>query len=130
MICAQIKIRYEATLIGFFRARVVDLQPVTITRDIHFKQRENETWANDIKVKNSNGEYLGQVEYKIRNILEPMMIRNQWTMLLNVEFDHLNIDKILVVKVEVLLWNQVGVEQVVQSMKLLESLKYINNPID
>ena len=38
--------------------------------------------------------------------------------------------KILVVKVQVLLWNKVGVEQVAQTLKQSESLKHINNPID
>ena len=64
-------------------------------------------------MKNSYGEYLGQVEDKIRKILDPMMNRNQLAMLLKVEFDHLNTNKTLVVKVKVLLWNQVDVEQVV-----------------
>ena len=48
-----------------------------------------------------------------------------WTMLLNVEFDHMNVNNILCVKVEVLLWNKVSVEDVVNAMKELEPLKKI-----
>ena len=109
---------YKATSIGFFRAKVVNLQPVAITREMHFKQHNNKgVCANEIKVKNAKGEFLGKVEYKIRNILEPMMKHCNWTMLLNVEFDHMNVNNILCVKVEVLLWNKVGVEDVVNAIQ-------------
>ena len=81
-------------------------------------------------MKNCYSEYLGKVEDKIRNILDPMMKHHVWKMLLKVEFEHLNTNKILVVKVEVLLWNKVGVEKIVQSMQTLESLKNINDPSD
>ena len=105
--------------------------PVTITREISFKQQDNEgAWANEIKVSNLNSEYLGVVEYKIRNILEPMMKHCSWMFLLKVEFDHMNVDNIFCVKVEVLLWNKVGVKGVVNTMRELESLKEINDPSD
>ena len=49
--------RYKATFIGFFREKVVNLQPVTIT-EINFKQHNNKgVWANEIKVKNANGDF-------------------------------------------------------------------------
>ena len=73
-----------------------------------FKQQDNKgAWENKIKVNNFNGEYAGVVEYKIGNIIKPMMKRRSWTMLLKVEFDHMNVDNVLCVKVEVLLWNKV-----------------------
>ena len=76
-------------------AQIVNLRPVTITREKNFKQSNRGEWVDDVKVFNSNGEYLGQVEYEIRNILEPMMKYHQWTMLLKVEFGHMNIIKYL-----------------------------------
>ena len=100
--------RYQSTSIGFFWARVVNLQPVTIMREIIFKQQDNkEAWVNQIEVNNLSSEYQGVVEYKTRNILKPIMKCHSWTMLLKVEFDHMNVDNVLCVKVEVLLWNKV-----------------------
>ena len=88
--------RYKATSIGFFRAQVVNLQPVTITREMFFKQHNSKgVQSNEIKVKNFISEFLGEVRYKIRNSLEPMMKRCNWTMLLKVEFYHVDIDNIL-----------------------------------
>ena len=40
----------------------------------------------------------------------------------------MNVDSVLCIKVEVLLWNKVGMEDVVNAMKELESLKEIVDP--
>ena len=46
-----------------------------------------------------------------------MMKRCSWMMLLKVAFDHMDVDDVLCVKGEVILWNKVGVEDVVSTMK-------------
>ena len=84
---------------------------------MHFKQNNGGEWSNDIKVKNSNSEYLGQVEYKIigifLNLYETSSMDNatkgriwQYEYWYHTFCESTNF-----------LWNKVGLKQVMQTMK-------------